>query len=97
MGGDHLEAEDAAVELVGAVGVGLEDVGDEVGVAALDGFGGGGAHQEGGDADVLALLGDHRETADLGQPVFGEEGLDVELRIDHRQLVLPVELACGIS
>src|SRR4029079_12999820 len=82
VGADALEAQDLGVELERRVRVALEDVGEEMGVAALHRLGDGGAHQPEGDADVAAVAGQDHEAADVDEAASPLQALQVDARLE---------------
>src|SRR5262249_11438302 len=75
------------VEVVWRVRIILEDVGDQMRVAARDGFVGGRPHQRRRDGDLAAILRLYGKAADLGNPAASQEFGDIQGRIDEGETV----------
>src|SRR5665213_3550267 len=91
VGRDRMEAEHARVEAERAMGIVLEDIGNQAGDLLLKAGDGNRAHQGSGDEILSAAIGNHGEAADLGKVGPTDEILNALGRIERLQFVAGVD------
>jgi hypothetical protein len=97
MGCDRLKPEDACVEIVRAVGLVLEDVGDVVRVRTAESVSPSYAHQPEHDPDAPPIGRSHGEATNLRDPVRPDERIDVKVRGESALFVYGLETILGVE
>jgi hypothetical protein len=90
VGGDLCETQNACVETQWAVGVVLEDIGDVMRKAALQGLVGGRAHQCDRDQRIAPEPRDDGEASNLGDRGLPEQGIDIDTRVQEGAGIVPI-------